>query len=176
MKFCFLLFFIVLSSMLSVEAQENAGKATKIDLIDGDSITGTVSGTRDGSVSVITDYGVIRVPIAKLTPESRKALGISGDVSVAELQKKVSDLEDMVQRLRAENAELRKQQASGSTGRISPVAGSGAERATPSAAAGGSFWMSSTGKRHNSRCRYYGTGKGRSCGGSEGIACKICGG
>ncbi|WP_156345259.1 hypothetical protein [Verrucomicrobium spinosum] len=34
--------------------------------------------------------------------------------------------------------------------------------------------ISSTGKRHNSNCRYY--GRGSSCGPTAGIACKICGG
>jgi hypothetical protein len=34
----------------------------------------------------------------------------------------------------------------------------------------------SSGKRHNSSCRYYGTTKGRPCGKDEGIPCKVCGG
>jgi hypothetical protein len=37
-----------------------------------------------------------------------------------------------------------------------------------------SYTISSTGKRHNSNCRYY--GKGRPSGPTDGIACKICGG
>jgi hypothetical protein len=37
-----------------------------------------------------------------------------------------------------------------------------------------SYTISSTGKRHNSTCRYY--GKGRPAGPNEGIPCKICGG
>jgi hypothetical protein len=36
------------------------------------------------------------------------------------------------------------------------------------------YTISSTGKRHNSTCRYY--GKGRPAGPNEGIPCKICGG
>ena len=40
-----------------------------------------------------------------------------------------------------------------------------------------SYWLtSSSRKRHNSKCRYYGSGKGRSCGPTEGVACKTCGG
>jgi hypothetical protein len=35
---------------------------------------------------------------------------------------------------------------------------------------------SSSGKRHNSSCRYYGTTKGRACSSTEGVACKVCGG
>jgi len=41
---------------------------------------------------------------------------------------------------------------------------------------GGGYWLSTTGKRHNPSCRYYGSSKGRSCGASEGTACKVCGG
>jgi hypothetical protein len=38
-------------------------------------------------------------------------------------------------------------------------------------------WLtSSSRKRHNSKCRYYKSGKGRPCGPTEGVACKICGG
>jgi hypothetical protein len=36
------------------------------------------------------------------------------------------------------------------------------------------YTISSTGKRHNSTCRFY--GKGRSASKKEGIACKVCGG
>ena len=37
------------------------------------------------------------------------------------------------------------------------------------------FWLSTGGKRHNSRCRYF-KGAGRACGKDEGIPCKVCGG
>ena len=40
----------------------------------------------------------------------------------------------------------------------------------------GDYWLSSTGKRHNSSCQYYKTSKGRACGPNEGSACKKCGG
>jgi len=44
-------------------------------------------------------------------------------------------------------------------------------------AAKGQAWISSTGKRHNSGCRYYGKGKGHlTSNPAEGVACKICGG
>jgi hypothetical protein len=54
-----------------------------------------------------------------------------------------------------------------------------AENAAAAAAAdkgseGGHYTISSTGKRHNDSCRYY--GKGRATKRKEGIACKICGG
>jgi hypothetical protein len=40
----------------------------------------------------------------------------------------------------------------------------------------GTHWLSSTGKRHNSSCRYYRSSKGRPCKSTDGVACKNCGG
>jgi micrococcal nuclease len=38
-------------------------------------------------------------------------------------------------------------------------------------------WLTtSSGKRHNTGCRYYKSSKGRPCGSDEGTACKVCGG
>jgi hypothetical protein len=44
------------------------------------------------------------------------------------------------------------------------------------ASADGEWWLSSSGKRHNSGCRYYKTSKGRACGANDGVPCKVCGG
>ncbi len=150
----------------------------KLALVGGDTITGTVSGVADGNVNVITDYGVIRVPVERLTDESRKKLGIKVDANVVQLQKRISELEALVDRLRAENAQLRRQPAPAPT-TIQPLTGGGGKtnQVTPSPAAeAGSYWISSTGKRHNARCRFYATSKGRKGGASEGQACKVCGG
>jgi regulator of replication initiation timing len=39
------------------------------------------------------------------------------------------------------------------------------------------YWMTnSSGKRHNSSCRYFHTSNGHPCGPNDGIPCKICGG
>lgn len=35
------------------------------------------------------------------------------------------------------------------------------------------YWLSKSGKRHNSSCRYYRC-KGRPCSKDEGVACKVC--
>lgn len=150
----------------------------KLALVGGDSITGTVSGVKDGEVSVITDYGVIRVPVTKLTEDSRKKLGISADANVAQLEKRVAELEALVERLRAENAQLRRQPLPSPTPtQVQPLTGGGTNKITPSQPAqAGGYWISSTGKRHNSRCRFYGSGKGHSGSATEGVACKVCGG
>ena len=39
-----------------------------------------------------------------------------------------------------------------------------------------SYTISSTGKRHNSNCRYFHSAKSRPCGPTSGVACKVCGG
>jgi hypothetical protein len=44
----------------------------------------------------------------------------------------------------------------------------------PQAERGSGYSISSTGKRHNSGCRYYNPSK--PCGSGDGAACKICGG
>lgn len=43
-------------------------------------------------------------------------------------------------------------------------------------AAQGKYWISSTGKTHNSTCRYYNNCKGYWCDTGSGNNCKICGG
>jgi hypothetical protein len=173
-----LAFLFPLAAQQPAEAKR---EPVKLALVGGDSITGTVSGVKDGEVSMITEYGVIRVPVAKLTDESRKKVGVSADVNDAGLQKRISDLEALVERLRAENAQLRRQlqqAAPPSPNQVQPQ--KGGEKTTKVSptepAKAGGYWISATGKRHNSRCRYYATSKGRSGSASEGVACKICGG
>lgn len=68
--------------------------------------------------------------------------------------------------------------SAGSTGRSparqSVASPSGSDK---SEAAAGTHWLTtSSGKRHNEKCRYYKTSKGRPCGPGEGSPCKVCGG
>jgi hypothetical protein len=59
----------------------------------------------------------------------------------------------------------------------SKVASGGTGQTTNNPVVQKNYWMtSSSGKRHNNKCRYYGTSTGRQCGPGEGTACKICGG
>jgi len=175
--------FLALCPMLRAGAEE-ASKTVKLELVGGDSISGVVSSVKEGSVNVITDYGVIRVPVTKLTEASKKQLGISAGNETEQLRARVAELEGLVERLRNENTELRKQQTAGGSSspqalvaRPSAPAPAPAAAATPSASeAGASFWISSTGKRHNSHCRYYGTSKGSAGTATQGTACKVCGG
>ena len=180
MKHLPLLLLAALAALCPLVAQqlpEAKREPVKLSLVGGDSITGTVSGVKDGNVSVITEYGVIRVPVAKLTDEARKKVGISTDANVAQLEKRIAELEGLVERLRAENAQLRRQPAP-APAQVQPLTGGGGTtKITPSQPAqAGGYWISSTGKRHNARCRFFGTSKGRSGSATEGVACKVCGG
>ena len=182
MKLLPLLVAAALAALCPLAAQQPAEatrEQAKLSLVGGDSITGTVSGIKDGQVSLITDYGVIRVPIAKLTDDSRKKLGIPADANIAQLEKRVAELEALVERLRAENAQLRRQPLPTPTPtQVQPLTGGGGtNKVTPSQPAqAGGYWISSTGKLHNARCRFYATSKGRSGSATEGVACKVCGG
>jgi hypothetical protein len=170
-------FLAVLAPLVAQQPLDSKREPVKLSLVGGDSITGTVSGVKDGELSLITDYGVIRVPVTKLTDDSRKKLGISADANVAQLEKRIVELEALVERLRAENAQLRRQPAPVPS-TIQPLTGGGGtSKVTPNQPAqAGGYWISSTGKRHNARCRFFGTSKGRSGSATDGVACKVCGG
>lgn len=179
------LFFVVLLWVALVDfgtSQEViSGKAT-IKLVSGELMTGTAGSVRDGSLSLITDYGPVRIPLDKISPESKAKLGISSAaISTEAMAARIRELEDLVAKLREENAALRRTAStlpvqpavgdSGFSGARSPSASPGGETQAP----GGSYRLSTTGKRHNSNCRYYNS-KGRACGPNDGVACKICGG
>jgi hypothetical protein len=177
-RFSFFLTLLFTLTALSVRAEAPSGKKT-VKLSSGESMTGTVGPVRDGSLSLITEYGPVRIPIEKISPESKTLLGISGDANADALRTRIKELEDLVARLREENAKLRQGAST-----IQPLTGGAASgpstaphtsKAQPTESAGISYRISTTGKRHNSRCRYFNSA-GRSCGANEGIACKVCGG
>lgn len=170
-----------LSPLVAQQPVADAGREpVQLALVGGDTITGMVSGVAEGNVSVITDYGVIRVPVERLTDESRKKLGVTVDANIVQLQKRIAELEALVERLRAENAQLRSKPAlaPSTPSTIQPLTGGAkTNQVTPSPPAEtGGYWISSTGKRHNARCRFYATSKGRKGAASDGVACKVCGG
>jgi uncharacterized small protein (DUF1192 family) len=126
-------------------------------------------------VTVMTDFGVLRIALDKLTPESAAQVAAGHKPDVDALLRRVSELEARVAQLQQENDTLRRQAAVSPPSTYRP---SGAQSLTPSQpappAGRSSTTISSTGKRHNSGCRYY--AGGRACGPNDGIACKICGG
>lgn len=153
-----------------------ADTPTEINLLDGSKLKGKITSNNGSEITVMSDLGVFRIPLEKLTPESKLAVSEATKPEVDALLRKVAELEAKVSQLQQENQALRRQMAASPSPGYSP---SGANALTPSpptprAAPGGSYTISSTGKRHNSGCRYFGSG--RPCGATDGIACKICGG
>jgi hypothetical protein len=104
--------------------------------------------------------------------------------SVDELQKRIQILTAENEALRKENESLRKLAPGAGKDFLRMPAGSGTVEQRPNltgpsatAAAQKRYWLTtSSGKRHNSGCRYFETSKGRACNSSDGVACKACGG
>ncbi len=127
-------------------------------------------------VTVMSDLGVFRIPLEKLAPESKKAITAGSKPDVDALLKRIAELEGKVSQLQQENETLRRQALGSPAQSYRPSnASSFAPSATsPQPTVSGSYSLSTTGKRHNSGCRYFSSG--RSCGSTDGIACKLCGG
>ena len=155
------------------EKSPSASTKTTIKLLSGETVVGKVAGIKDGSLNLATDYGVISIPVSKITDESRKTLNIPEETDVAKLKNRITELEALVASLREENATLRK----GGLAKPSTTAPSLKETAKPSPTgeAGVTYKLSKSGKRHNSRCRYFGSA-GDACGPNDGVPCKVCGG
>ncbi|WAC18690.1 hypothetical protein OVA24_15780 [Luteolibacter sp. SL250] len=100
-----------------------------------------------------------------VAPLSAQTASGSGD---AALRAKIAELEGALRKLQAENALLRKQLAEPETAKPA--------EAPAKILPDGARWISTTGKRHNSSCRYFGQGKGRAGKQGEGVPCKVCGG
>jgi hypothetical protein len=170
---CLLLF---VGEASAVEPAATTGKQT-IKLVGGDTMTGSIGAVRDGSLSLITEYGPVRIPVEKLSAETKTQLKISGEVDADGLRARIRELEDLVVRLREENAGLRH----GATPAGQTATGGTSPGARPTSApsagdgGGGAYKISNTGKRHNSRCRYFNSA-GRAGSATEGVACKLCGG
>lgn len=154
-----------------------------LKLLDGSSINGRVMSSTAVEVTIMSDFGVFRIPLAKLTEESRKALTANMPAPDNQaLLARIAELEAKVSQLERENAALKSAALASAAPRPYTVpnsfSASDSTMRTGTGTATGvrtsSTTISSTGKRHNSSCRYYGTG--RACGPTEGIACKICGG
>lgn len=104
----------------------------------------------------------------------------------------VSKLRDDAEKLRLENQRLRQLLAQPDAKAPNAPAAPAAPARSPQPSAkpteaptappatapqGLTHWMtSSSSKRHNSKCRWFHTSKGRPCGPTEGIPCSICGG
>lgn len=144
-----------------------------IKLTSGETMTGKIAGMSKDTLNLATDYGVIRIPFAKLTEESRKKLKLPDETDVTKLKTRISELEALVANLREENATLRK--VGTPTAIPQPLAAKSSTKPAATAEAGVTHKLSKSGKRHNSRCRYF-SSAGDACGPNNGVACKVCGG
>jgi hypothetical protein len=175
MKLVFTLVFsigLILSATatpITIELQ--SGSRIKCELVDWDGENATIK----------TEFGTLTLSKSQLSESSLQSLAVSSEDAAA-LKAKINDLRSVIESLRRDNAALREQLTAGGTSAtattprtnysgFSPAAG----YSSPAAQTGG-YWISSTGKRHNSNCRYFQTSKGRPGTPDEGVACKICGG
>ena len=175
--FCCLL--LGISSLSAQVKPAEVQEKVTIKLLTGDTIVGKVAGIKDDSINFATEFGVIRVPIEQIPADTLKKLNISPQVGEDLLRARIQELEAVVASLREENANLRKEQATRAqtTPQVAPMAPAGqvAPKLAAPAEAGLSYKLSNSGKRHNSRCRYFNS-DGRACTATDGVACKICGG
>jgi hypothetical protein len=88
----------------------------------------------------------------------------------AALRRKITELEMALRKLQEENARLRRQLGEPERKAAEPA------EVPAKVLPNGARWISATGKRHNTSCRYFGQGKGRAGKQGEGVSCKICGG
>ncbi len=79
-----------------------------LKLNDGSVIKGEVSPASPNATEVVvsTEFGVIRVPVDKISPESRKAAGIGQPASTAQYEARIAQLEAKVRELETETASL----------------------------------------------------------------------
>ena len=168
---------LLLASMASVLSAPFALELTGGSVIKGDLVSW------NGQQAVVkAEFGPVTFKRDQLSPATIQRLELlSGDPQ--KLVARISELEATVESLRKDNAALRQQlQAATASQSQQPAVGISREAvpafnsftSSVSAPTGLSYTISSTGKRHNSRCRYYGSG--RPCGPTDGIPCKICGG
>ena len=161
---------------LPIAAQDKAPAVSEkitVKLLSGETLVGKVAGIKHDAVNLVTDYGVVSIPVAKIAEESRKSLNIAEENDTTKLKNRISELEALVASLREENATLRK----GGIAAPSNTAPSPKANTEPNQTgeAGVTYKLSKTGKRHNSRCRYFGSA-GDACGPNDGEPCKVCGG
>ncbi len=157
----------------------SAESNTELLLKDGSKVIGRVMSMTATEVTVMADFGVLRIELVKLTPETRAKLEEANKPDTQALLKRIAELEARVSQLQQENEQLRRQASAATTPAPAYRPPPAIQTLVPASSgsqpvAGMQYTISSTGKRHNSRCRYFGSG--RSCGPTDGIACKVCGG
>ena len=173
----------MLCAMACAAAAGQSGNLT-LKTVDGMELRGLVVATTADEVTLQNSSGIFTLKRSQLAVESKAALAKAETADDADgLRRKIAEQERTITALRAENQQLRAALAQGAAASAPGLPASAANvtavqpaGTTTGASAKAGFWISSTGKRHNSGCRYYQTSKGRTGSSDEGIPCKICGG
>lgn len=167
---------LIIALLLCVLPAFGADSPIDLNLLDGSHIKGKVMSSNGTDLTVMSEFGVLRIALEKLTPESLQKVTQAVQPDTTSLLKRIAELEARVSQLQQENEALRRQALTtpSPTVRTSGISSLPTGTTVKPAASGLQYTISSTGKRHNSHCRFFGTG--RSCGPTDGVACKICGG
>ncbi|MDX2111160.1 MAG: hypothetical protein SFY80_13070 [Verrucomicrobiota bacterium] len=161
----------------------------EVELVDGSTINGEVSEVTENGCKLTNAMGIFILKREALTAESQENAGfvprtvpISPASEIDVLKAEIHSLRATIESLKKENGQLRKQLATkpqdptvaAKKGEGKTVSDNGTLPPAEQESTG--FWLAKSGKRHNTKCRYYQTGQGHSCGAEDGVACKICGG
>lgn len=171
-------FFFVSCFVASISFGQSTGRIS-LQLSDGTVVKGRVLSQTNEDVTIDSTIGTVTVKKAQLTTDSLRQLAPIATDELSALRERIAQLEKIVAALQDENQALRVSLAQQpSAVPVTPSAGptAAASRAPTTQAQGLQYWLSSTGKRHNSNCRYFGVGNGHACSAQDGVACKICGG
>ena len=138
-------------------------------------VKGQIRAETVDEVTISCAMGLLTINKDQLSPETLKQLLTDPAEQVPALLKRIAELENTISVLQREIEHLKAQtQSSGQQPAMTQSASAAVTQRTPTASSTGQFHLSSTGKRHNSGCRYFSSG--RPCGPNDGVPCKNCGG
>ena len=138
----------------------------------------SVSGLHFGSFLLLASLSLLPVsPLRAQEAAARNGVPAAPVQAVSDkeaLLRRIQELETLVAKMRAENEALRKQ--IDLTAVPEPAIAGAKMKPAAKILPDGARWVTSTGKRHNANCRFYGKGQGHAARPGEGVACKVCGG
>jgi hypothetical protein len=181
MKRIFLIMLLSLASVVII-SKDVFAEDVSVELQDGSVLKGKLISKSPDSITISTVLGDQLVGAQQLSQKSQAELKLPSADDPAYLKSRIAELEKRIQALQAENQLLRRQAVAPAMPPAGPIAQpsqqiGGAQPPVPAEQQQMGYWLTtSSGVRHNSRCRYYMNTKGRPCGSNEGRACKICGG
>lgn len=98
MKTGFLALLLLFAGLIAV----GVDAPTEINLLDGSKLKGKITSNNGSEITVISDLVVFRIPLEKLTPESKAAVLEATKPDVEALLRKVAELEAKVSQLQQE--------------------------------------------------------------------------